>query len=437
MMKKKYIWLIATIVLVIAASVTTFRVYQTLNAPQPQLAIVDTTSHPLNVKRLYGLPMDSFKIETGKIGRNENLGQILQQFNLPDRGLTQLILYGSKAFDLRKIHTGNPYTVFLSADSLARLQYLVYEQTPIDYVVFDFTDSLRISQEQKEVTTVRKHAQGVIRTSLWDAITEEHIDPMVALKLADIYAWTVDFFGLQPGDHFDVIYDELYVDSTSVGLGEIYGADFNFAGQDIMAIPFTQDSVLSYFDQDGKSLRRAFLKAPLRFNHISSRFSSSRLHPILKIRRPHYGVDYAAPIGTPVHTIGDGRVMEIGYQPDGGGRFVKVRHNSEYTTTYMHLHGFAKGLHIGDYVKQGDLIGYVGQSGLATGPHLDFRVYKYGTPIDPLKMESPPVSPIKPENLQAFNTIKTETMQELSAQPNELGDLKGKQAEDQTNPDEN
>ncbi len=183
------------------------------------------------MNRLYGLAVDSFTIEKGKIKRNENLGQILEQFNLPEHSLAQLLQYSNRSFDLRKMRVGNPYTVFLSKDSVARLQYLVYEHSPIDYVVFNFKDSVKISVEQKEITTIQRKAHGEIHTSLWDAIKESSMNPMVALQLSDIYAWTIDFFGLQPGDKFTVVYDELYVDSVSVGLGQIYGASFFHGGR--------------------------------------------------------------------------------------------------------------------------------------------------------------------------------------------------------------
>jgi murein DD-endopeptidase MepM/ murein hydrolase activator NlpD len=391
----------------------------------PLVEAKDTAVMQQKVKRLYGLAVDSFTTENRKIGRNQNLGQILAQFNLPEHSLAQLLQYSNRSFDLRKMRVGNPYTVFLSKDTLARLQYLVYEHSPVDYVVFDFNDSVTISVKQKEITTIQKKAEGEIRTSLWDAIKESSMNPMVALNLSEIYAWTIDFFGLQPGDHFTVVYDELYVDSVSVGLGQIYGASFNHGGRDLLAIPFKQDSSLSYFDGEGNSRRRAFLKAPLHFfSRISSRFSNSRLHPVLKIRRPHHGIDYAAPVGTPVYSIGDGRVISASHQ-SGAGRIVKVKHNGVYTTAYMHLSRFAKGIQPGKYVTQGELIGYVGSSGLSTGPHLDFRVYKNGSPIDPLKMESPPVDPVRPENKTAFNAAKTTTMEILTGIPekNKLGEL--------------
>jgi murein DD-endopeptidase MepM/ murein hydrolase activator NlpD len=379
---------------------------------QPSAETVDTVSVKATVPRLFGLAIDSFNLESGTIGRNENLGQILQRYNLSEKGMTQLVLYANRDFDLRKIRHGNNYTAFLSKDTLNRLQYFVYEHTPADYVMFDFTDSLRVSVRQKDIITRQQTARGEISTSLWDAITENNINPLVALELSEIYAWTVDFFGLQPGNRFHVVYDEYFVDSVSIGLGRIHAASFYHGGKELYAIPFVQDSVESYYDAEGNSLRRAFLKAPLRFSRISSRFSSSRLHPILKIRRPHYGVDYAAPIGTPVYSIGDGMVISTDYQ-SGSGRIVKVRHNSVYTSTYMHLSGFAKGIQGGKYVKQGDLLGYVGSSGLSTGPHLDFRVYRNGSPIDPLKMESPPVDPVRPENMQAFILARNTTLQML------------------------
>lgn len=411
-MKKKFVLLVLSITVLLVVSTTLLIVYE--DYPQiPFVEAKDTVVIKKEVPRLYGLAIDSFTIEKGKIKRNENLGQILTQFNLPDNSLAQIVQYSDRSFDLRKMRVGNPYTVFLSRDTLARLQYLVYEHSPIDYVVFDFNDSVKISVLQKEITTVQRKAHGEIKTSLWDAIKEANMNPMVALQLSDIYAWTIDFFGLQPGDNFTVAYDELFVDSVSVGLGQIYGASFNHGGRDLLAIPFKQDSSLSYFDAEGNSLRRAFLKAPLKFAHISSRFSNSRLHPVLKIRRPHHGVDYAAPTGTPVYSIGDGRVLSTTYQ-GGAGRMVKVRHNSVYTTTYMHLSRFAKGVNSGSYVTQGQLIGYVGSTGLSTGPHLDFRVFKNGSPIDPLKMESPPVDPVKPENKIAFNETKSSTLEILS-----------------------
>ncbi len=414
-MKRKNIILLLSVV-VLSMVLTLVILYY---GAMPEESISEFDQAPVvktSVNRLYGLAVDSFEVTPGHVGRNQNLGQILEQYNLPEKSLAQLVQYAGSIFDMRKIRVGNKYTAFLSKDQDSKLEYFVYEHTPVDFVVFDFRDSLKVSLKQKEVKTVQRRAYGEINTSLWDAIKKSSINPQVALELSEIYAWTIDFFGLQHGDHFTVVYDELYVDSVSVGLGNIYGASFNHGGRDLLAIPFKQGNSTSFFDAEGNSLRRAFLKAPLHFSHISSHFTNSRFHPILKIRRPHHGVDYAAPIGTPVYSIGDGTVLSTTMN-GGEGRMVKVRHNGVYTTTYMHLSGFAKGISAGKYVTQGQVIGYVGSTGLSTGPHLDFRVYKNGTPIDPLKMESPSVDPVKPENKLAFDEIKTSTLHMLTSGP--------------------
>jgi murein DD-endopeptidase MepM/ murein hydrolase activator NlpD len=227
------------------------------------------------------------------------------------------------------------------------------------------------------------------------------MDPRLALELSDIYAWTIDFYGLQKGDSFNLVFEKESIDSIYVGIGKVLACHFIHAGHNYQAYLYSQDSLEDYFDEEGGSLRRAFLKAPLKFGRISSHFSNSRLHPVLKIRRPHHGVDYAAPTGTPILTIGDGKVTFVG-RKGGYGNRVEIKHNSTYSTGYAHLSKYAKGLKAGDFVKQGTIIGYVGATGLATGPHLDFRVYKNGTPIDPLKMESPPAIPINDANKSAF-----------------------------------
>jgi murein DD-endopeptidase MepM/ murein hydrolase activator NlpD len=247
-------------------------------------------------------------------------------------------------------------------------------------------------------------------------MVEQQINPAVAIQLSEIFAWSIDFFGLQRGDAFKIMYDEQFVDSASFGIGVIHGAWFHHAGQEYAAIPYKQDSVTSFYDANGNSLRKAFLKAPLKFSRISSRFSGNRFHPVLKIFRPHHGVDYAAPTGTPVHAVGDGLVVEAGF--DGGaGRMIKIRHNSIYTTGYMHLNAFAKDIHAGTRVKQGDLIGYVGSSGLASGPHLDYRVWMNNQPVNPLTIESPSVEPVKPENRASFNSIRQVVLSQLNHIP--------------------
>jgi murein DD-endopeptidase MepM/ murein hydrolase activator NlpD len=221
------------------------------------------------------------------------------------------------------------------------------------------------------------------------------------LALADVYAWTIDFYGLQKGDNFTVTYEEVYVEQKMIGIDKILASRFQHNGKDFFAYRFEQNGKGEFFDEKGQSLQRSFLKAPLKFSRISSRFSKSRMHPILRIARPHYGVDYSAPKGTPVVALGDGRVQEVTYK-GGYGKFVSIRHNSVYTTTYAHLSGYARGIKAGMHVSQGQVIGYVGSTGLSTGPHLDFRVYKNGSPTDPLRMESPPAKPVEAANMNNF-----------------------------------
>lgn len=412
MHRKRMILVFAIIILAISAAAYWFT--SARHSSQRELVVYcDSFAVDVPVPRLYGIAIDSFHIEEGVIRRDQTIGQIIQQYSTPSGSMEQLLDVDRNVFDLRKIRMGNPYTLFLSNDSLRQIRYLVYEHSPVDYVVFDFMDSLKVDVRQKEIITQQKSVFGKIEHSLWETVMSNQINPLVALELSEIYAWTIDFFGLQPEDSFSIIYDELYVDSLFIGMGDIHAAYFRHGGKDLYAIPFMQDSIISFFDADGNSLRRAFLKAPLRFTRISSRYSSARLHPILRIVRPHYGVDYAAPVGTPVYSIGDGRVVEASYD-SGSGRIVKITHNSVFSSAYLHLSRFAEGIKAGVYVKQGDLIGYVGSTGLSTGPHLDFRVYQNGSPINPLTMDSPPVDPIKPENLVAFDSVKIATISRLN-----------------------
>jgi len=371
-----------------------------------QISDTIAVEKPDTTRFMYGIPADSFELVTGHIKRNGFLSTILLEHGITMQEIDQVLKNSSSVFDVRKIRSGNVYTLFCSKDSIGRAGYLVYEHDPSTCYVFSFNDSLNITPFRKEVKKIIKYASATVETSLWDAMVEGGLHPTLVAGLSEIYAWTVDFFGLQKGDSFKVIYEEILIDEQPMGVGKIFGAQFTGSGSTIYAIPFIQDSVESFYDSDGNSLRKAFLKAPLQFSRVSSRFSSSRLHPVLRIRRPHYGVDYAAPVGTPVHSVGDGRVTRAGFE-NGSGRIVRITHNSVYSTAYLHLSRFAPGINAGVIVKQGDIIGYVGSSGLSTGPHLDFRFYRNGSPVDPLKVEAPPVEPVSEKNKSDFEKSKT------------------------------
>lgn len=351
---------------------------------------------------LYDLPKDSFLIEEYAVGRNQNLSDILSRAGMEYARIHQVVQVTNPVFDVRRIRVGQPYTLFFTPDSLHELRHLVYAIDAREYLVCSFGDSLSASRKQKEVTLVERTAAAPIESSLWNAIAGQGLTPALAIELSEIFAWTVDFFGIEKGDYFKVIYTESLIDSVSVGIEQITAAAFYHRGKKYYAFRFEENGAWDYFDEKGNSLRKAFLKAPLKFSRISSRFSGGRLHPVLKIRRPHHGVDYAAPAGTPVYAIGDGRIVHKGWDAKGGGNYLKIKHNSVYTTVYMHLQGFAKGIAQGTQVRQGELIGFVGSTGLSTGPHLDFRVFRNDKPIDPLKMEAPSAEPVQAQYREAF-----------------------------------
>ena len=246
---------------------------------------------------------------------------------------------------------------------------------------------------------------GVVESSLWNAMVASETSPQLAVMLSHIFGWTIDFFGIQKGDEFRLIYEQEYVEDRPINNFMIRVASFCASDSLYYAIPFVQEGEELYYNEKGHSLEGAFLKAPLDYYRISSRFTNNRYHPVLKRYRAHHGVDYAAPTGTPVYAIGSGKVIDKGFQTNGGGNYVKIRHNSTYTTTYMHLSRFAKGLKVGDMVAQKEVIGYVGSTGLSTGPHLDFRVYENGKPINPLTIKSQPKKPISEENKEAFRAV--------------------------------
>jgi murein DD-endopeptidase MepM/ murein hydrolase activator NlpD len=296
--------------------------------------------------------------------------------------------------------TATPF--FPGKDSLRTPAFFVYEIDYTDYLVMALTGKNEVIRQQKPIVTTRQIGSGIITSSLWNAIGENNLSPMLAVELSEIFAWTVDFFGIEKGDNFKVIYDESYVEGVSIGVATVHAALFNHHGKAFYAFRYQEDSTWSFFDDQGQSLRKAFLKAPLKFSRVSSRFSNNRFHPVLKINRAHHGVDYAAPSGTPVFALGDGRITHRGWDPKGGGNYIKITHNSVYQTVYMHLSGFAGDISKGQSVRQGQLIGYVGKTGLATGPHLDFRVYKNGSAVDPLKIEAPPVEPIAKEHMATY-----------------------------------
>ena len=353
----------------------------------------------------YGILVDSFAVIKDVVQANQSLSDILLPYHIDASMVNALSESADGVFDLRKIRAGNKYTMLCTNDTLRKALYFIYESSPSAYIVFDLGDSLQVYAGEKEIKIKIVSTSGVINGSLWQTMADAKADPNLAIELSEIYQWTIDFYAIQKGDEFKAIYEELYIGNESIGLGNILSASFKHNGKDIFAFRFVQDSTADYFDDMAASLRRSFLKAPLKFSRISSKFSNSRFHPVLRIRRPHHGVDYAAPRGTPVHAIGNGTITAASFA-GGAGRMIKIRHNGTYSTSYMHLMKFASGVRSGAHVSQGQVIGFVGSSGLSTGPHLDFRFYRNGAAVDPLSVESPPAEPVKKRFRAAFDSLE-------------------------------
>ncbi len=364
---------------------------------------------------LFGINADNYNVERHSVERGESWSKILDAYGITTQKIIRLDQLTKDICPLRQIRAGNHYTTFVQRDSTQlKLDYLVYEKSIVDYVVFAFVgDSVAVREGQREVEIHRKKSTAVIESSLWGAIMEAKLPYSLAAEMEDIYQWTVDFFGIQAGDRFTVIYDEKFIDTLSVGVGRIWGAKFTHRGRDIYAIPFEQGGKLQYWEADGGSLRKQLLKAPLKFTRISSKFSHARFHPVLKKYRPHHGIDYAAPVGTPVRAVADGTVTKKSYDK-AAGNMLKIKHPGNLSSGYLHLRGFAKGIKVGARVSQGQVIGYVGSTGRSTGPHLDFRLWKGATPINPLKVPQKPTEPISKENQERFDKVRIRVMAELN-----------------------
>lgn len=368
------------------------------------------------VRYEYGLPVDSFRIDTCLVHEGETLGGILSNLGATAQQINRVGLLPADQLDVRTIRAGKTYYALYrdtcETDSINNevLLYWIYLSDRRHSVILHLTDTPTVERDEKPLVVEERCAEATIESSLWNAMVNNNLPVELALDLSEIYAWTIDFFALQQGDSIRVCYDEQYVDGMRVGIGRIYACHFCHAGKWQEAYWFDLTDSISgdvlcrgYFDEKGNSLRKAFLKAPLNYKRISSHFTYARKHPVYKIVRPHTGVDYAAPVGTPVVSIGDGTVIEKAYKGQAGN-MVKIRHNSTYTTAYLHLSKYGN-IAVGQHVSQGQVIGYVGSTGASTGPHLDFRVWKGGSPVDPLKLESPPVEPVPDKYKAQFDSI--------------------------------
>lgn len=350
---------------------------------------------------LYGMVVNHLHVTEDHVRRDQRFVDLLNGYRVSPDTYQQLLRVPREVFDFRRIAANKKYTLLAEQDSMRTLRALIYEANPIDYFIFRFEDSLRIEAGHRAIEVREREVAGVIGSTLAETIQVIGISPEVTNRFVDIFAWQIDFQRLQRGDRFKLWYEEQWVENTSIGIGRILGIYFEHAGKPYHAIPFDQGDGMDYFDEAGNSLRKALLKYPIEFTRISSRFNPRRFHPIARVFRAHRGTDLAAPAGTPIRSVGDGVVLEARYNGNNGN-YVKIRHNDTYTTQYLHMSKIASGLHAGDRVSQGETIGYVGSTGLATGPHLCYRFWKNGVQVDALRVELPPSQPVKPEHFPAF-----------------------------------
>lgn len=372
---------------------------------QEEEIVVTEDSIPVYVPNYYfGIVVDSLQIEEGKIQRNQNLAEILQSYHVPYEKVHLAAKNSKEVFDVRKFGVKKPYTILYKGDSIKEATHFIYRPNEVEYVVFDFQDSVKIYKEELEVRLLERELSGDIQTSLYIDMLNDGGDADLVNKLADVFSWQVDFFGIQSGDHYKIIYDERYVGEEYIGTGKIKAAYFNHIGEGHYGLYYDQGTGLDYFGLDGQSLRKEFLKAPLTFTRISSRYSGRRYHPVQKRFKAHLGTDYAAPRGTPIFSAADGVITEARYKSNNGN-YVKVKHNDNISTQYLHMSKIATGIKKGKRVKRGQTIGYVGSTGLATGPHLCYRFWKNGVQVDALKVKLPPSKPILEENRVDFDSV--------------------------------
>jgi murein DD-endopeptidase MepM/ murein hydrolase activator NlpD len=364
-----------------------------------------------------GFYTDRYDADTMKIRSGETFSGLMNRLGLGSRATYDMVQLCEPVFDVRKMRAGNVIQAYYSPDSTRTLSYVVYVQDRIRSFVFQCVDSLAVWSVDKPVGHEHKITDVTISSSLWNDMIASGGSPNLIMTLADIYQWSVNFFALQPGDRFRMIYDQSVVDGQVVGIDTVHFSLFNSAaGKEVAAVRFDtgEGGRSTYWDKGGESLKRMFLKAPLKYNRISSGFSYARRHPVTGVVKPHTAVDYAAPTGTPIQAIGDGTITKIGWDGSGGGNRIRIKHARGYETSYMHLSKFAPGLKVGSRVSQGQLIGYVGATGTATGPHLDFRVFENGKAIDPLSLNSPASEPLDPKYLFAFNALYERYIDELN-----------------------
>lgn len=413
-MKKIWIGIVALVITIGAASSLQFFSLPFQAEEEPKIVEPPFIDSLANQVFLYGINVTGLNIVEGTVSKNQTLGSILAPFNVPYQIIDQIAKKSKEIFDVRGIAANRKFTVVTPPDS-SQAAFFIYEPNPAEYVVFNL-DSIDIYKAEKPVEYVQKEVGGIIedRSNLAAEMLKQNVGYDIVDQFADLYGWSVDFGALQKGDKFKVSYQEKVIDGIVVGVSDIQTAFFEHKGTPYYAIPFEQKGEVTFFDQNGDSFKKAFLRDPLKYSRISSRYNLRRYHPVQKRYKAHLGTDYAAPTGTDIRSVGEGTVVDARYT-SANGNYVKIKHNGTYTTQYLHMSKIAKGIKPGARIKQGQVIGYVGSTGLATGPHLCFRFWKNGKQEDWLKEKIPPSEPISSANKLAFESTKADYMNRLAA----------------------
>jgi murein DD-endopeptidase MepM/ murein hydrolase activator NlpD len=367
---------------------------------------------PPEIKR-WGFSLNTYQLTENTLRSGDVLGEILMRQGLTYPQVAALVEASKGVFNINSMRAGKTL-FFLKQAQEAHATQMVYEPSPYEYVVFSLTEPFQVNVVKRDVKTEIVAASGVLETSFWQALTDNGLNDELADGMIDVLASSVDFYHQRQGDRFKVVYEQHFVEGVAVGTGKIIAAMYEREGKSFYAFNYEKEGEkVDYFDFDGRPAKKAFLKSPVKFSRISSRFNLHRLHPILGYRKAHLGTDYAAPYGTPIIAVAEG-VVEEATRRGGNGNFVKIRHDGTYETQYLHMQGFARGIRSGTRVAQGQTIGYVGATGLATGPHCCFRFWKNGREVDHLRLNLPQPQPITGETLQQFLVVRDQLLQMLN-----------------------
>ncbi len=362
----------------------------------------------------WGFALDEFEVSETPLKSGDVLGELLMSRGLSYPQVNSIVEQCKGKFNISSMRTGRSLH-FLAKQQGTNPDYMVYEPSPYEYVVFNLKAPYQVERVQRDVKIEIVAASGVLETSFWQALTDNGLSDELADGMIDVLASSVDFYHQKQGDRFKVVYEQHIVEGEPVGTGKIIAAMYEREGKEFYAFNFERpEEKTNYFDFEGRPARKAFLKSPVKFSRISSRYNRNRLHPILGYHKAHFGTDYAAPHGTPIMAVAEGTVVEA-TRRGGNGNFVKLRHDKTYETQYLHMSGFAKGIRPGTRVAQGQTIGYVGSTGLATGPHVCFRFWKNGQQVDHLRLNLPQPLPITGAAFDQFKVVRDSLMQKLNS----------------------